>query len=185
MQLVKVTGPLRASMRKYVGRSFAESFRVACVDAGTNDGRTRLKSTSKALTFFSLSIHLLIAMTEEPVRSLRAKMASEIRAMVAMVRMERREFFFYKKQISDLLCFFQLLTRSDTIVGHTAPQKYTSIVVDRHIRQLYTDSSVLAALDTKHVLRAIPHPCSQKSESLQEAREATLVSFLARLTSRR
>ena len=39
------------------------------------------------LTFFSVSIHLVMAGTEDPVRSLRARIASLMRAMVAILMM--------------------------------------------------------------------------------------------------
>ena len=42
-------------------------------------------SMSFVLTFFSDSIHLLIAITDEPVRSFIARMDSLMRMMVAMV----------------------------------------------------------------------------------------------------
>ena len=52
----------------------------------------------KILTFFSDSIHLLIAITEDPVRSLRAPMASLMISIVAIVdetdRERSSEFFF-------------------------------------------------------------------------------------------
>lgn len=49
-----------------------------------------------SLTFFSLSIHLLIAIVEDPLRSLRAKMASLMRAIVAMIVAGQRKFVVQK-----------------------------------------------------------------------------------------
>jgi len=47
--------------------------------------QSRREQASNQRTFFSLSIHLLIAMVDDPVRSLRAEIASLINAMVVMV----------------------------------------------------------------------------------------------------
>ena len=74
----------------------------------------RAKTHWKGLTFFSLSIHLVIACLEDPVRSLRAAIASLMSPMVAMFEIPFwiffaiQRFFFLtsqKQKIDSNFCF--------------------------------------------------------------------------------
>ena len=106
----------------------SESFGFACVDATNEHWQNQGQNRQEVLTFFSLSIHLLMAMTEDPVRSLSAKIASVIRAMVAMVHKRcKRIFFTSKAKRQRFRCsIFRLETPSCRRARTRAPDRFSS-----------------------------------------------------------
>lgn len=62
-----------------------ENFAKKAISGPVTENRKQARKRSNQLTFFSVSSHLLMAIVEDPVRSLRARIASLMVVRVAML----------------------------------------------------------------------------------------------------